>query len=357
MLRALAQRFRQWGQRPGESAPASPPAPAFDNLAPGPSAVPGVSVDIAHLNALEGAARDFHFHPGQPVHSVLAGRHGSRVRGRGLAFEELRQYVAGDDIRSMDWRVTARTGKPYVRVYTEEKDRPVLLVVDQRINMFFGSRRAMKSVTAAEAAALAAWRVLADGDRVGGIVFNDTAMDTFAPKRSRAAVEQFLGGVVRRNAQLPADVSAGRVPAQLNLALERCARMATHDCLVVVISDFDGHDKTTRQWLLGIASRNDVLTVLVHDPFLSALPQSGSLVVSDGELQVELSFGDMSMRRSIAEFFTGHGKHLVDWHQAIGVPMFPLSAAEETAGQIRRFLGGAQTDGRAHRRARGGVGR
>ncbi|WP_150671017.1 DUF58 domain-containing protein [Pandoraea anhela] len=340
---------------PATPRPAS--APTLDIGAPDRPAVPGVSVDIAQLNALESAARDFHFTPGQPVHSVLAGRHGSRVRGRGLAFEELRQYVAGDDIRSMDWRVTARTGHPYVRVYTEEKDRPVLLVVDQRINMFFGSRRAMKSVTAAEAAALAAWRVLADGDRVGGIVFDDTSMATFAPKRSRAAVEQFLGGVVKCNAGLRADVSARRVPGQLNLALERCARMATHDCLVVVISDFDGHDATTRQRLLSIAARNDVLTVLVHDPFLSALPQSGSLVVSDGELQVELSFGDTSMRHSIREFFSGHGKHLVDWHRAIGVPMFPLSAAEETAGQIRRFLGGAPAYGNGYRRAKGGAAR
>ena len=95
---------------------------------------------------------DFHFRPRQPVHSLLAGRHASRLRGRGLAFEELRPYLPGDDIRTMDWHVTARTGKPHVRVYTEEKDRPVLLVVDQRQNMFFGSKRAMKSVAAAEAA-------------------------------------------------------------------------------------------------------------------------------------------------------------------------------------------------------------
>jgi len=77
--------------------------------------------------------------PRQPVHSLLSGRHGSRVRGRGLAFEELRQYLPGDDIRTMDWRVTARTGSPFVRVYTEEKDRPALFVVDQRISMFFAA--------------------------------------------------------------------------------------------------------------------------------------------------------------------------------------------------------------------------
>ena len=111
--------------------------------------------------------------PRQPIHSILAGRHASRLRGRGLNFEELRSYLPGDDIRNMDWKVTARMRKPHVRVFTEERDRPTLLVVDQRLSMFFGSARAMKSVAAAEATALAAWRVLEAGDRVGAIVFDD----------------------------------------------------------------------------------------------------------------------------------------------------------------------------------------
>jgi DNA polymerase III delta prime subunit len=99
--------------------------------------------------------RGFSFLLRQPVYSILAGRHASRLRGRGLNFEEIRRYLPGDDIRNMDWRVTARTRRPHVRVYTEERDRPLLLVIDQRQSMFFGSRRAMKSVVAAEAAALA----------------------------------------------------------------------------------------------------------------------------------------------------------------------------------------------------------
>src|SRR5262245_24331599 len=88
----------------------------------------GVRVDAAALAALEAEARDFHFRPRQPVHSLLSGRHASRVRSRGLDFQELRPYLPGDDLRTMDWRVTARTGHPYVRVYAEEKDRPVRLL-------------------------------------------------------------------------------------------------------------------------------------------------------------------------------------------------------------------------------------
>ena len=107
------------------------------------------------------------------MHSLLTGRHASRLRGRGLDFEEVRAYLPGDDVRTIDWRVTARTGVPHTRVYTEERDRPALLVVDQRLAMFFGTRLNLKSVTAAEAAALAAWRVFLSGDRVGAVVFDD----------------------------------------------------------------------------------------------------------------------------------------------------------------------------------------
>ena len=117
----------------------------------GTSKSPGVYVDLDDLIALEYRGRRISFLPRQPVHSLLSGRCASRIRGRGLNFEEIRDYRSGDDVRSIDWKVTARLQKPHVRVFNEERDRPALLVVDQRLAMFFGSRHAMKSVTAAQA--------------------------------------------------------------------------------------------------------------------------------------------------------------------------------------------------------------
>src|SRR5262244_1272240 len=134
---------------------------------------PGVYVDLEEMIALEYRSRKVSFLPRQPVHSLLSGRFASRMRGRGLNFEEIRDYRSGDDVRQIDWKVTARLQKPHVRVFNEERDRPALLIVDQRLAMFFGSRYAMKSVTAAQAAAIGAWRVLGVGDRVGAVVFND----------------------------------------------------------------------------------------------------------------------------------------------------------------------------------------
>ena len=309
-----------------------PPAP--------PEPGSGAYTSLAELAAFEHAARDVGFLPRQPVHSLLAGRHGSRVRGRGLSFEELRQYLPGDDIRAMDWRVTARTGKPFVRIYTEEKDRPALFVIDQRINMFFGTRRAMKSVAAAEVAALGAWRVLAQGDRVGGIVFADAQVDELRPQRSRAAVMRLLETVVERNAALRADAPVRRNPAQLDAALDAAARLADHDHLVIVASDFDGYGERTHGLLSRLSLHNDVIGVVVYDPFLLELPPSGALVVSDGELQIELEVGGERTRKGIAGFADARATALLGLQRELGIPVLPVSAAEETAPQLRRLLGG-----------------
>jgi uncharacterized protein (DUF58 family) len=138
------------------------------------SAEDEIYTSLNALVRLRYTAQGFSYLPRQPVRSLLSGRKRSRLRGRGLDFDELRHYRPGDDIRTMDWRVTNRTGRPHVRVYTEERDRPVIVVVDQRLPMFFGSRRKMKSVVAAEVSAITAWRVLAVGVRFGAILFNDS---------------------------------------------------------------------------------------------------------------------------------------------------------------------------------------
>src|SRR5215475_13905354 len=180
----------------------------------------GAYTDLDALIALQFKAQGFTLKHNQPVHSLLFGRRASHVRGRGLDFEELRSYVSGDDVRSIDWRVTARAQKPYVRVYSEERDRPTMLVVDQRINMFFGSRVSMKSVVAAEIAALAAWRVFHQGDRIGAFIFNDDTTEQIRMRRSRATVLRILDRISYQNHLLRGDSPVQPKPDRLNKTIE-----------------------------------------------------------------------------------------------------------------------------------------
>ncbi|TBZ59747.1 DUF58 domain-containing protein [Rhizobium leguminosarum] len=298
----------------------------------------GVYVSTDELVALEARARDLSFVQKARSHQQLAGRMQSAMRGRGLIFEELRDYLPGDDIRSIDWRVTARTSRPVVRVYSEEKERPALIIVDQRINMFFGSRRSMKSVTAAEAAMLCAWRILGSGDRVGGFVFGDGGTSEVKPHRSRNAVIAFANRIAEKNKELRADAASAAASGQLDAVLETVSNIAHHDHLVVVISDFDGHTERTRDLLLRLSSRNDVVCILVYDPFLLELPVSGDIVVSGGGPQAELALRTASVRTSIDAFARKRGRELRAWQHELGLAMLPVSAAEETAPQLRRLL-------------------
>ncbi len=311
----------------------------------------GVYVTLKELIALEAKARGFSFLPRQPVHSLLSGRRASKLRGRGLDFEELRAYLPGDDVRAIDWKVTARMRKPFVRVFTEERDRPVLLLVDQRLNMFFGSRRCTKSFMAASAAALAAWRVFRAGDRVGAFVFDDSDITEVRPHRSRQTVMRILQAVLEKNRALRADSPTPPDPGMLGRVLARAERVAPHDFFVVLISDFDGWDDAARDSLRRLESHNDLLAVLTYDPFLLDLPTSRDLVVSDGELQVELKLGRSRVRKSITEMAGAQARSLLEIKTRMGIPVLPLNAAEEATGQVRHLLG--QAGAWRHRRGRG----
>jgi len=306
---------------------------------PAPSGTPGVYVGLDELIRLQYKAKGFTFLPRQPLHSLLSGRHASRMRGRGLNFEEIRAYLPGDDIRSIDWKVTARTQKAHMRVFTEERDRPALIIVDQRVAMFFGTQVALKSVTAAQTAALGAWRVLDQGDRVGGLVFDDDDVVEVHPHRSQGAVMRLLGAIVRKNHALRAGSGVASNPAMLNDVLDRAARIAKHDYVVAVVSDFDGVDDDTRRLVLRLSQHNDVLLALVHDPSATKLPEAARLVVSDGELQVELDLSEGKTRKHLAEYAKKRLQRVIAWQREMGVPVLPIHTAEDPARQIQRLLG------------------
>jgi len=299
----------------------------------------GVYVDLEQLIALEQKGRKVSLLPRQPVHSLLSGRYASRMRGRGLNFEEIRDYRSGDDVRSIDWKVTARLQSPHVRVFDEERDRQGLLVVDQRLSMFFGTRRAMKSVTAAEIAAVVAWRILSVGDRVGGIVFNDRSIEEVRPQRSRRIVLQYLTKLAEQNQALGVGRGITRDATMLNRALDRIRRVAPHDATVVIFSDFDGADETTRHAIAALAAHNTVIAVLIHDPSQSELPAAGRMTVTDGELQIALDVAHGSTRQNILDMSKTRLRSVFEWTRDFGVPVLPLSTAEEPVNQLHHLLG------------------
>lgn len=297
-----------------------------------------IHADLGALVKLQYQADGFSFLPRQPMLSVLAGRHGSKVRGRGLNFEELRRYQAGDDIRHLDWKVTKRTKVPHVRVYTEERERNVLLIIDQRTSMFFGSQIRMKSVTALEAAALTAWKTLSVGDRIGAIVFNDEHMIDIKPQRHRHTVMQIFQHAVHMNHSLHAG-SHRQNGAQLNQALLRASHQCRHDYLVVLVSDVNGWDEESLKRVKLITQHNDLIVGFIFDPLEKSLPQHQHLVVSDGAIQIAIDARAPKLQTQYTDTFTNQVDLLQRELSKHGVPVIPIDTIAPVVQQIRRALG------------------
>ena len=307
-----------------------------------PSGVAKAFVSLEGLLALKHKARGFSFMPRQPVHSVLAGRHASRLRGRGMNFEELRHYLEGDDTRTIDWLATARLASPHVRVYTEEKDRPVLLIVDQRSTMFFGSRHAMKSVAAAEVAALSAWRATSLGDRVGAVVFGDAEIVEVKPQARDVGATRVIGEVVRQNLALANGPVRGQGnPDGLNEALRRAQRLATHDWLVCLITDVAGAGDETKHLVTQISAHNDVLTVFISDPLEAQLPDVGKAVFSFGDRKIEVDTGSDKLTSRFATTRAEWSARVTDLSRRRAIPVLPISTERDVADQLRELIGRA----------------
>lgn len=242
-------------------------------------------------------------HLGQTRNSqaMMAGNVRTRYRGRGMSFAEVRPYQAGDDIRTIDWRVTARTQKPYTKLFEEERERPVFILVDMRSTMFFGSQHQFKCVYAARIAAALAWAACHAGDRIGAMILSDHGQWDLRPKRGKKAVLALIHALVAANQQLsnPA-AAAGRSLAQF---LEDSRRIIKPGAMVYVISD--AHDPHNIHTPLGALARHaDIQFMHIYDPLEQHLPSKGVLTVSNGQARTSVN------ARSLGQSFNNHFQDL-----------------------------------------------
>jgi uncharacterized protein (DUF58 family) len=214
---------------------------------------------------------------GRQSMSAGPGDYASPFRGQGLAFHEVREYHFGDDIRSIDWRVTARTDKPHVKVFTEERERTVILCIDANSAMRFGTRGTFKSVQAARAAALLGWQANDRHDRVGCIVFGDVpkGIKYFAPVRSRQALWQTLK-LLSQTTQ-----SANSAPVSLETALKYVERIAPTGTLLLVIGEFPYATEMLEKRLTNLRRTCDVVLVPINDPADRGIPAMETVVFED----------------------------------------------------------------------------
>ena len=264
------------------------------------------------------------------VDDLLAGQYKSVFRGRGMEFDEVREYQPGDDVRTIDWNVTARTGAPFIKRFCEERELTVMFVVDTSASGLFGSAQRSKLETVVEVAALLMFSAIRNNDKVGLLTFCDQALDYFPPRKGKANVMHLIRELV----------SAEPVarPTDLASAVEFLGRVQKRRTVVFLISDFLAPPASQAMALC--RARHDLIAITVTDPREHAMPDVGFLSLVDAETGkiVELDTHHPAVREFFQAQSAGRCERLSADLRRVGVDELPILTTEDYLTSLRRFF-------------------
>jgi uncharacterized protein (DUF58 family) len=290
---------------------------------PEPAGAGIVFSPLHSLLGLQGQVRTLHLAK-KHIRARHAGLHRSVHKGRGMDFAESRLYQPGDDIRTIDWRVTARSGRVHTKVFEEEREKPVLLWLDLRPSMFFATRGRFKVVMAAELAALLLWKTLQEGDRIGGILQNGGHIE-MKPSRSRSAALHFLRQLSDATRKTDGDV-VSRDDLQSNWT--RLRRVTQPGSQVFVLSDFRQATPAALRQLAMISRHSQVTLIAIRDPLESRLPQQGNLRLTDGKNSLLVSLGLKLWRKRYSDRAEHAQQALQEFAHQQRMPLIQISTAD-----------------------------
>ncbi len=289
----------------------------------------GAYCDLHELTGARFAATNALLRQRDRASSAMFGGIRSLMRGRGLEFEEVRAYQAGDDVRTIDWRVTARSGRPFTKLFREERERPVLLVVDQRQPMFFGSRCCFKAKLAAYLGALLAWSALEQGDRIGGLIIGNSQRREIRPRRTRKTAMSWLNQLLAFNHQLNRDTQLRSGEQSLLAALTDLRRIARPGSSIYLLSDFCGAEHPqVREQLYALARHCEITALFIFDPLERELPPPALYTVTDGSQRFVLDSGERSLREQHQRAFSDRREQLRQLMNALAIPLVDISTDE-----------------------------
>ncbi len=301
----------------------------------------GVRVSLPDLIQLRYRLCDWGEKPSTRSHALLAGGERSPFKGRGIDFEESRRYQPGDDVRLMDWRVTARTHEPHVKVFREERERPVFLVVDDRRAMHFGTKNAFKSVIAAQATALLGWASHARGDRVGGVVFSELDHVELRPKGGRFGILQLLNVLANRSGECSAKTPDPQASAlAFRLALNRILKAARPGSLIFLLSDFREWGRQAKTALLRLGAHHEVVAVFIYDQIERTAPPPGSYPITDGQCFGILQTHSGNVAQAYAQAFEARYEAIQRLCRSRGMGFLSLATHEDIPVHLGKRLRG-----------------
>ncbi|MFA6303413.1 MAG: DUF58 domain-containing protein [Legionella sp.] len=292
----------------------------------------GVVAELNELIDLRRYAQSVKYQP--DGRAVRSGAHISKVRGRGMDFSEVRNYQPGDEVRHMEWRVTARTGRPHVKIYQEERERPVVILVDFNPSMIFGTRIAFKSVIAARLAAVLAWTTVKQGDRIGGFFFSASEHSEFIPRGRETGVLPLLASLSHYTNQNEEQRSQN--PRLLSDALKRVRRVVRPGSIIVLISDFyllgDDCDKHLKR----LREHNDILAYQICDKIELTPPQPQQYAITDGRQELILDTSIASVSSAYANYCQQRNQHIQDRFNSLHIQYVQVTADTKLPQLVRQ---------------------
>ena len=272
------------------------------------------------------------------IHAKQGGAYLSSFKGRGMEFDESRIYQAGDDIRNMDWRVTARTGSAHTKVFREERERPVLLWLDLNASMMFATRNKFKSVIATELASLIAWSASKNNDRLGGLIFYCDEHIELKPRRGKAAVLDFIGRCTKHSAWATGQPGT---PSERNMvsAVSRLRKVTHPGSLIFMISDFRGLDEKSYSHIANIARHNDIVMIKINDPIEAELPASGDYKLTDGINVLQIHTANKKLRDEYRQRYVNSDDQLKTFCRQHRVHQIQVSTTDSHVDKLNEGLG------------------
>ncbi|MBZ2168326.1 DUF58 domain-containing protein [Marinobacter sp. F4216] len=298
-------------------------------------------ISLPDLIRLQADARALKLPSAKPARARQAGMQRSPQRGRGMAFAEVRQYQPGDDIRSIDWRVTARRQAPHTKLYEEERERPIILICDLGPTLFFASTGAYKQVRAAQVTGLLAWLALWSGDQVGGIVFNGKTLSVQRPARRKKSVLRLLDTLAEQQHspnEEPDEPTSARPGNSLNDALMEARRVAHTGSRIFVISDFLSVSPDTATHLGVLARHNAVNALRIVDPLEQQLPDHGRFAVAGPQGPVWFDAGNHRFQEAWHQKVAEHEATLQDCFRKSQVATALFSTGDDPASILKTLL-------------------
>lgn len=272
------------------------------------------------------------------IHAKQGGAYVSSFKGRGMEFDESRIYQAGDDIRNMDWRVTARTGTAHTKVFREERERPILLWLDLNTSMMFATRNKFKSVVASEIAALIAWSAARNNDRIGGLIFSADEHIEIKPRRGKTAALDFIGRCTKHSAW-SSKKSYSEEVSDKTTAVSRLRSVTHPGSLIFMISDFRDMNEKAFAHVANISRNNDIIMVKITDPIEADLPSSGSYRLTDGIKELQILTSSKKTRDEYHQRFLTHTNQLEKFCRQHRVHLINISTDDDVIETLKSGLG------------------